>query len=71
MAPILLSLGTTFLCLLPLGLAGYALHLSRSTVPEMAEVGQILLDEIVADQPRLFPPPGPSSTPRLEPPTDG
>ena len=71
LAPILLTLGTMFLCLLPIGVAGYALYLSRSTVPEMAEVGQILLDEIVADSPRLLPPLRPSSTPRLESPTDG
>lgn len=71
LAPILLTLGTAFLCLLPIGVAGYALYLSRSGVPEMADVGQILIDELVSDTPTLLPPPAPPSVPRLEPPVEG
>lgn len=70
LAPILLTLGTLLLCLLPLGLGAYALFLSRNDVPEMAEVGEILIQELVSDAPRLLPPPAPPSAPRLEPPTE-
>jgi ABC-type transporter Mla subunit MlaD len=70
LAPILLTLGTAFLCLLPIAVAGYVLYLSRSGVPEMAEVGQILIEELVSETPRLLPPPAPPSTRRLEPPAE-
>jgi hypothetical protein len=70
LAPILLTLGTAFLCLLPIGVAAYALYLSRSSVPEMADVGQILIEELVSETPKLLPPPAPPSAPRLEPPAE-
>jgi hypothetical protein len=70
LAPILLTLGTAFLCLLPIGVAGYALYLSRSGVPEMADVGQILIEELVSDTPKLLPPPVPPLAPRLAPPVE-
>lgn len=70
LAPILMTLGTALLCLLPIGVAGYALYLSRGSVPEMADVGQILIEELISDTPRLLPPPASPSAPRLEPPTD-
>ena len=70
LAPILLTLGTLLLCLLPVGVAGYALYLSRCSVPEMADVGQILIEELVSESPRLLPPPASPTVPRLEPPTD-
>jgi ABC-type transporter Mla subunit MlaD len=69
LAPILMTLGTALLCLLPLGLAAYALFLSRGTVPEMADVGQILLDELMSETPKLLPPLSPS-VPRLDPPAE-
>jgi len=68
LAPILLTLGTALLCLLPVGVAGYALYLSSASVPEMADVGQILIEELVSDSPRLLPPSELPSAPRLEPP---
>jgi hypothetical protein len=70
LAPVLLTLGSVLLCLMPIGVAGYALYLSRSSVSEMADVGQILIEELVAESPRLLPPPAVASPPRLEPPTD-
>jgi hypothetical protein len=70
LAPILLTLGTAFLCLLPIGVAGYALYLSGSGVPEMADVGQILVEELVSETPKLLPPPAPTSAPRLGPPVE-
>ena len=70
LAPIVLTLGTALLCLLPLGIACYALYLSRSDVPEMADVGEILIDELVSDSPRLLAPPASPSAPRLEAPAD-
>src|SRR5438105_2131108 len=70
LAPILLTLGTAFLCLLPLGIAAYVLFLTRGSVPEMQDVGQILLEELVADQPKLLAPPSAPPSPRLEPPAE-
>jgi len=70
LAPILLTLGTAFLCLLPIGVAGYALYLSRSGVPEMADVGQILIEELVSETPKLLLAPPSPSVARLEPPTE-
>jgi hypothetical protein len=70
LAPIVLTLGTALLCLLPVGVAAYALYVSRSSVPEMADVGQILVEELVSESPKLLPPPASPSAPRLEPPTD-
>lgn len=71
LGPIAATLGAAFLCLLPLGIAGYALYLSRGSVPEMEDVGQILLEELVSDCPKLLPPPAASPpAPRLEPPAD-
>lgn len=68
LAPIVSVLGNTFLCLLPVAVAGYALLLSQNSVPEMAAVGEILLNEMVAESPRLLPLTQPSAHRRLEPP---
>jgi hypothetical protein len=54
LAPVLTTLGTTFLALLPLVLCGYLLHdLSRS--PEAA-VGDLLIHELASEQPLLAKP---------------
>lgn len=62
LAPVLLNLGTALLCLLPVTVACYALHLARCDVPDLAVLNQILIEDLVADAPRLHAP----AQPRLE-----
>ena len=62
LAPILLYLGTALLCLLPVAVACYALQLARYDVPDLGMLNQILIEDLVADAPRLHAP----AQPRLE-----
>jgi len=51
LAPILATLGAGLLCLLPVAVAGLILrHINRSEAPD---VSQLLLDDMVSEQPRL------------------
>jgi ABC-type transporter Mla subunit MlaD len=72
LAPILLTLGTALLCLLPVAVACFVLRQADRTDPP--EFAQMLVEDLVADKPMLLPPPSappPSSQPRLQgPPGD-
>lgn len=62
LAPIVINLGTALLCLLPLAIACYALQLARCDVPDLGMLNQILIEDLVANKPRLQAP----VQPRLE-----
>jgi hypothetical protein len=55
LAPILTTLGTALLALLPLVLCWYLLH-GLSRTPEQ-QVAELLIEELAAEQPTLLPPP--------------
>jgi hypothetical protein len=58
-APVVSTLGMTFLALLPLVLCGHLLHgLSRT---DEHQIGDLLVQEIVSPEPTLLPPPADSS----------
>src|SRR5690606_19206040 len=70
LAPIVATLGTALLCLLPAGMACFVLcQVPRS---EPAQISELLIEDLVAEQPRLLPPSArqlPTEPRRLEPPT--
>jgi hypothetical protein len=62
LTPVLLHLGSALLCLLPVAVACYALQLAHCDVPDLGTLNQILIEEFVAETPRLSAP----AHPRLE-----
>ncbi len=65
------QLGLVLACLLPLILCGYLLYMLRHTDDDDAAVTELLIQEIVADQPRFLPVPGLAPTIGEEPPVPG
>ena len=59
------AIDLTLACLLPLCLAGYVLYTLNRHSSESADLGELLVTEIAADQPLLLPAP-PTTAGRLE-----
>ena len=62
------QIGLVLACLLPLGLCGYLLYVLRHSGDDDAAVTELLIEEIVADEPRFLPVPGLLPTIAEEPP---
>ena len=66
-AAIIMEIGIVLACLFPLALGAYALWSARRTADSDSAVAELLVQELVASEPRLLLP-VPSSLPSLEPP---
>lgn len=55
LAPILSHVGLLVVCALPLVLAGYLLHVWRSESQDDIAIGELLIEELVSEQPQLLP----------------
>ena len=60
LAPVLTSVGFLLVSALPLVLCWYLLHTLKDTPVDESSVTQLLVQDLVADQPVLLPPPAPS-----------